>query len=42
MNTITLLIDLVAVCAKPEKVSNNFLKEGNHFLHQHRKRKQNE
>lgn len=41
MNTITLFID-VAVCPEPKQSSNNFLKEENHFLQQHRKRKQNE
>ena len=42
MNTITLIIDVVAVCPEPKELLNNFSKEENHFLQQHRKRKQNE
>lgn len=42
MNTITLTIDVVALCPKPEEFLSNFSKEENHFLQQHRKRKQNE
>ena len=38
MNTITLFIDVVAVCPEPKEFLNNFLEEENHFLQQHRKR----
>jgi len=42
MNTIALTIDVVAICPQPRLLLNNFSKEENHFLQQHRKRKQNE